>query len=107
MTRVVNIRREKPDVYIGRGSPWGNPFRIGTHGNRQQVIELHWDWICGRIPGPRGETPPSFARIRSELAGKTLGCYCAPKPCHGDNYVALIEEFPPAMTLFGPEAGRP
>jgi len=34
-TRVVNLNIEKYDVYIGRGSIWGNPFIIGKHGNRK------------------------------------------------------------------------
>lgn len=25
-------------VYIGRGSKWGNPFVIGRHGTRAEVI---------------------------------------------------------------------
>ncbi len=28
-------------VYIGRGSKWGNPFRIGADGNRAAVIAKH------------------------------------------------------------------
>ena len=26
------------DMYIGRGSPWGNPYVIGKDGNRTEVI---------------------------------------------------------------------
>ena len=29
-------------------------------------------------------------RNLDELAGKRLGCYCAPKPCHGDVLVELV-----------------
>ena len=25
-----------------------------------------------------------MARVRDELSGKRLGCFCAPLPCHGD-----------------------
>ena len=28
----------------------------------------------------------------AELDGKTLGCWCAPNPCHGDVLVRLCEE---------------
>ena len=27
-----------------------------------------------------------------ELRGKILGCWCKPKPCHGDILVKLVEE---------------
>lgn len=30
-TRVVNRRRERFDVYIGRPGPFGNPFRAELH----------------------------------------------------------------------------
>jgi len=32
-------------VYIGRGSPWGNPFVIGRDGNRAEVIAKYEAWI--------------------------------------------------------------
>lgn len=79
-TTVVNIKRKEPyDVYIGRGSKFGNPFRIGVNGNREEVIEqyrLHlWNMIrFGKI---------SVDEL-AELYGKTLGCFCKPKACHGD-----------------------
>ena len=43
--KVVHCKREKYDVYIGRGSKWGNPFKIGVNGSRREVIELYRDWI--------------------------------------------------------------
>ena len=39
--KVVNLRNEKYDVYIGRGSPFGNPFKIGIDGTRLEVIEKY------------------------------------------------------------------
>ena len=40
-TVVVNLRKERFDVYIGRGSKWGNPFRIGADGDRVEVIRKY------------------------------------------------------------------
>jgi hypothetical protein len=37
-TTVVNLKREAYDVYIGRGSKWGNPFVIGPDGDRMEVL---------------------------------------------------------------------
>ena len=67
-------------VYIGRGSPWGNPFRIGVHGNRAEVIERF-----------RCETLPTLDL--QPLRGKSLVCYCAPLPCHGDVLLQAAAEF--------------
>lgn len=58
-------------VYVGRGSPWGNPFRISFAQTREQVIER---FRCEVLPS-LDVTP---------LRGKHLICFCAPKPCHAD-----------------------
>ena len=63
-------------VYIGRGTPYGNPFEIPRDGNRQQVIEKFTAWI---------ETQPKLIeRVKAELKGKDLVCSCKPASCHGD-----------------------
>lgn len=81
MKYVVHVR-EPHDVYIGRPSKWGNPFRIGRDGTRQEVIEKYEVWITHR-------------RLRydlPELRGKVVGCHCAPLPCHGDVLVRLANK---------------
>jgi len=79
-TRVVNLRREPYDVYIGRGSKWGNPFIIGRDGTREEVLSKHMDYLRHNH---------DLCADLYELEGKRLGCYCKPLGCHGDN---LIEE---------------
>jgi len=91
MTTVVNKYRcpdfnpktNPSDVYIGRGSPWGNPYIIGEDGTRAEVIEKYRQYILGK--------PDLLARL-PELNGRRLGCYCRPQACHGDVLVALIED---------------
>lgn len=63
-------------VYVGRPSKWGNPFVIGVDGTRKEVIERYRAYLIG--------TPALLAAAKSELKGKTLSCWCKPKPCHGD-----------------------
>lgn len=75
--QVLNIRRctkEQKDqgMYVGRGSPWGNPFYIGKHGTR--------DRVCERF---KAEILPTLD-IR-KLRGKNLICFCAPLRCHADD----------------------
>ena len=91
-TRVVNKYKESYDVYIGRGSKWGNPF---THisdkktkadfivNTREQAIESYRDWILNQ---------PQLLKDLHELKGKTLGCFCKPKKCHGDVLVELVNK---------------
>ena len=74
--RVVHCKREPYDVYIGRPSAWGNPFEIGAAGTREEVIDKYRKYVM--------RCPDRVANIKRELRGKVLGCWCAPKPCHGD-----------------------
>ena len=71
-----------PDaVYIGRGSPWGNPFVIGEHGNRDEVCVKYEDKVLADAAFMR--------RIKRELAGKHLVCFCKPHRCHGDTLLGI------------------
>lgn len=81
-TRVVNLRNEPFDVYIGRPSKWGNPYRIGKDGTRDEVIAKYRQHILS--------TPTLLAAL-PELRGRRLGCWCWPLPCHGDVLVELSE----------------
>ena len=81
--RVVNLRHEKYEVYIGRGSKWGNRFVIGRDGDRAEVIRKYREWIMGN---------EYLLSCLSELKDKVLGCYCKPLACHGDVLVELVEK---------------
>lgn len=80
---VVHCKKEPYDVYIGRPSKWGNPFVIGRDGTREEVIEKYRHYILHN---------PRLLADLSELKGKVLGCWCAPKPCHGDVLVELASK---------------
>lgn len=87
IARVVHVRDEPFDVYIGRPRPgfvdagWGNPYRIGVDGDRVVVLAQYAEWLA--------DQPKLRERARIELRGKVLGCWCAPKPCHGDFLAAI------------------
>lgn len=68
-------------VYIGRGSKWGNPFVIGRDGTREEVVARYRDWIIHS----------DLALEVIELKGRDLVCFCAPKSCHGDVLIELVE----------------
>ena len=78
-TKVVNLYKEPYDVYIGRGSTWGNPFVIGKDGDRESVIHLYKKYLWQQILEGR-ITKRDFQNIQ----GQTLGCFCKPQACHGD-----------------------
>lgn len=81
-TRVVHCKRAPYDVYIGRGGRWGNPFVIGRDGDRAEVIAKYERWLL---------TQPELLAALPQLRGRTLGCWCAPRPCHGDVLARLAD----------------
>jgi hypothetical protein len=83
-TRVVHCKKKPFDVYIGRPSKWGNPFKIGIDGSRQEVIQKYKEMIIVDIE--------LIKQIPLELKGKTLGCWCKPNPCHGDVLAELADK---------------
>lgn len=91
-TRAVNKDRgEEYDVYIGRGTPWGNPFAIGDEGmTREEVIEKYKIYFKETFL----ENPAKLKELKS-LKNKRLGCHCKPAACHGDvisNFLNSIDD---------------
>lgn len=104
-TRVVNLRRESFDVYIGRASSrkpphlcdpgeegyLGNPFPVARCG---RIGAMKWfrRYAFKRL------VEPGDARFRAAVEsgrGKRLGCFCKDArgrgECHGDVYVEWLE----------------
>jgi hypothetical protein len=91
-TEVINLRDQAAVaaaraagrlVRIDRRSRWGNPFRLRREADRAQVIAQYRAWLL---------TQPDLLAALPTLRGKALACWCAPRPCHGDVLVALVEE---------------
>jgi len=80
---IVHCKKQKYDIYIGRPGKWGNPFVLDVDGTREEVIQKYKEWILQQ---------PDLLKCLPELKGKVLGCWCSPKPCHGDVLEELIEK---------------
>jgi DNA-binding CsgD family transcriptional regulator len=68
---------------VDRKSAWGNPFVLPDDGSRDQVIEAYAEYYLPH--------KPSLLAKLDTLAGKALGCWCAPESCHADVLKAAIE----------------
>ena len=99
--KVVNLRKEKYTVYIGRAGRgldgfFGNPVKL----NAVCII-------CNERHETRGATLPCYERyLRTKLLNSTafrarfrelqendvLGCFCKPDACHGDIMIKVWEE---------------
>lgn len=83
-TTVVNLRKDRYDVYIGRAGQgqdgyFGNPFKLDPKGNRGETLDRFREYFYTRL-----KQDPQFKKRVLELRGKVLGCFCKPQPCHGD-----------------------
>jgi hypothetical protein len=86
MATVVNRHKRQFDVYIGRGTAWGNPFTSSELG-RALAISMFESYIRTRL-----SDEPELLKELMKLDGKLLGCSCKPKACHGDVLVKIIKE---------------
>lgn len=95
-------------VYVGRGTKWGNPFKVGEPCNdstfrnatvggtplarrgvvedRAHAVELFAFWLMATVPYTEAD-------IRRELAGRDLACWCPlGEPCHADVLLRIANE---------------
>ena len=87
MTRVVNINKERCDVYVGRPSPFGNPYVIGKDGTREEVIAAYSVYFHKRL-----DFDPEWKAKVGALKGRVLGCHCKPSACHGDVIAEWVDQ---------------
>lgn len=96
-TSVINVKDAPEDwqtnseyVYIGRTGkglvgPWGNPFLLLPPPQaRLDTLSTYKHWLLSR-------DKEYLNKMKQELRGKTLVCFCKPKPCHGDIIIEFVE----------------
>ena len=92
-TELVNIANyDGQYTYIGRGSPFGNPFKLQKDGGdytRKESVMQYRECFYEKI-----ELSAKFRKQVEELKGDTLGCYCYPEACHGDIILEYLEGEP-------------
>ncbi|WP_404474785.1 DUF4326 domain-containing protein [Microbacterium aerolatum] len=102
LSRRKGWRKPENTIVVARPSKWGNPWRVGRsplsghllgchdsmRSAREHVVELFEMHI-----GPLGlyeYDADTLARLRTELAGKNLACWCPlDQPCHADVLLEL------------------
>ena len=107
MINVVNKYKHEPsnnDVYIGRGSPLGNPFTGSKKventkaafqcSSREKAIEKYENYLRLAIYENDSYICNEMNRIwkMAKTGDVNLVCFCKPKACHGDIIKKLIEE---------------
>lgn len=107
LRRVKGFRLPPDARSVAHPGRWGNPFRVGGYfmlGDPDPRARLRMEWCQSHRPDPRftlitsaamavdwyrrlaaGWNPEFVARVRRELGGLHLACYCRPgDPCHAD-----------------------
>src|SRR5919107_4338619 len=96
-TRVINIKSKEPyDVILVDGigkleylQSGEIPTKLARWASdqeqeRQRVISKYKEYILNK--------PELLKLIPIEIKDKVLGCWCAPKPCHGDVLAELADK---------------
>ena len=108
--RTKGWRMPANTVYVGRGTEWGNPARVehcfgdewliaigqghyphfdSEEEARHEAVRMYREYFIGA----RIDRDEHVARIRRELAGKNLACWCAlDQPCHADVLLELANK---------------
>lgn len=89
--RTKGWRMPEGAVYVGRLgrglSGWGNPFIVSEHQTREQAVDSF------RAALLDGRLQFSVARVRRDLAGRDLACWCPlDQPCHGDVLLTIAND---------------
>jgi len=86
-TKLINLKTYNKEDYvlIDRTTIFGNPYLIGKHGSRKDVIARHKRYFYNRLKDAL------FREAVESLAGKTLACWCTPLLCHGDVIIEYLE----------------
>ena len=87
-TKVVHCRKQEFDVYIGRPSKWGNPFKLKKGDDRDAVLEKYRAWLL---------TQPELLAQLDELRGKVLDAGASRTPVTATCLLNLPTQRPQAL----------
>lgn len=79
---VVHCKQDLYTHFIGRPSIFGNPYKVGMDGFIENVLDRFEQYARQQLMDEIAELPEDAV----------LGCWCKPKPCHGDVIVKLWKE---------------
>ncbi len=87
-------------VYVGRGTQWGNPIRIGIPGPDDYIVETREDAVAKYryeiVQMNGGFVGFNRVWVAEHLRGKDLACWCPlDRPCHADVLLELANQETP------------
>jgi hypothetical protein len=82
-------------IKIDRSSPLGNPYRMSSEEQRDNVCEAYAHEISRRVKNDPAYRREMVRIYRACERGEhvALMCWCAPRRCHGDAIKDFIEQY--------------
>ena len=95
MAIIVGRKWDAKAQYIGRGSPLGNPFAMKSEADRDRVCDQYQVWFAQQVKDNNVLVMNELRRLYriAKQGDLVLGCFCAPKRCHGLTIKAFLEQF--------------
>lgn len=84
---IGNRKRGADGHYIGRPSPLGNPFRLHSEAERDDVIAKYAAWLEARLQEGDEAVRRELNRLYMEAVRRgslRLVCWCSPRRCHAE-----------------------
>lgn len=92
---VIGKKWDKGAIYIGRGSIFGNPWPISAAATRDEVCDKYEDYFHHRLKEDKefaDNVNTLVEHVRLSSTPVVLGCFCAPKRCHGETIKRYVEQ---------------
>jgi hypothetical protein len=84
---ITHVKKDKTQP-IDRTSQWGNPFHLSNPKDdklREECVAKYKAWLWNQIQSGNTQILDDLIAKRKANGGHlTLGCWCAPRLCHGD-----------------------
>jgi len=93
---ITVVKKWTPGAeYIGRPSPLGNPFPMQNESQRDEVCDKYKAWFDKQVKDNNPIVMNELRRLYTiaKVGDLKLGCFCAPKRCHGDTIKAFLETY--------------
>lgn len=92
---TIGKKWDKGSIYIGRGSPLGNPFVMQSEEDRDFVCDKYQEWFDTQINQKNEVVLKELRRIYNiaKYQDVILGCYCYPKRCHGETIKRFLDKY--------------
>lgn len=81
--RVLGWRMPENTVYVGRGTYWGNMYKVGIDGDAAECVKKYESTLAEMFKQD----------VREHLKGKNLACFCKlGEPCHADVLLKIANQ---------------